>query len=180
MSASSGKPPIPEAERAADWQATVGEATPIEGRDQLQPPPPAPKTVRRRKGGAPAEGAVFAIQRIGEQVEGKASGADDALLRKLRNGEFPADVRVDLHGLQAPAARRAVHEAIQRLHAQGKRCALIVHGRGRHSETEPVLKEALYEWLAEPPVGERVLAFTSARGRDGGVGATYVLLRRSR
>jgi DNA-nicking Smr family endonuclease len=167
-----------DADRAA-WQATVADATPIEGRDKVEPPA-APKTLRRRKGGAPAEGAVFAIQRIGEQVEGKASGADDALLRKLRNGEFPADVRVDLHGLQAPAARRAVHEAISRLFAQGKRCALVVHGRGRHSESEPVLKDALLEWLAEPPVGERVLAFTSARGRDGGVGATYVLLRRSR
>jgi len=161
------------------WQATVEDATPIEGRENVQPPA-APKTVRRRKGGAPAEGAVFAIQRIGEQVEGKASGADDALLRKLRNGEFPADLRVDLHGLHAPAARRAVHEAVQRTWAQGKRCVLVVHGRGVHSESEPVLKETLVEWLAEPPVGERVLAFTSARGRDGGVGATYVLLRRSR
>jgi DNA-nicking Smr family endonuclease len=178
MPAISGKEPGGEGDRAA-WQQSVEGATPIEGREKVQPPA-APKTVRRRKGGAPAEGAVFAIQRIGEQVEGKASGADDALLRRLRNGEFPADVRVDLHGLHAPAARRAVHEAIQRLHAQGKRCALVVHGRGRHSETEPVLKEALLEWLAEPPVGERVLAFTSARGRDGGVGATYVLLRRSR
>ena len=169
----------PGGEDRAGWQATVGDAEPIEDREKIQPPP-APKTLRRRKGGAPAEGAVFAVQRIGEQVEGKASGADDALLRKLRNGEFPADVRVDLHGLHAPAARRAVHEAIGRLWAQGKRCALVVHGRGRHSESEPVLKEALLEWLAEPPVGERVLAFTSARGRDGGVGATYVLLRRSR
>jgi DNA-nicking Smr family endonuclease len=43
---------------------------------------------------------------------------------------------------------------------------------------EPVLKEALLEWLAEPPIGPKVLAFTSARGRDGGVGATYVLVRR--
>ncbi len=165
-------------DRAA-WQATVEDATPIEDREKVQPPP-APKTVRRRKGGAPAEGDIFAIQRIGEQVEGKASGADDALLRKLRNGEFPADVRIDLHGLYVPAARRAVHEAIGRLWAQGKRCALIVHGRGRHSESEPVLKDALLEWLAEAPSAERVLAFTSARGRDGGVGATYVLLRRSR
>jgi DNA-nicking Smr family endonuclease len=179
MSAMGGKEPG-GGDRAA-WQATLEDATPLEDRDKVQPPAPAaPKTLRRRKGGAPAEGALFAIQRIGEQVEGKASGADDALLRKLRNGEFPADVRVDLHGLHAPAARRAVHEAIGRLFAQGKRCALIVHGRGRHSESEPVLKDALIEWLAEPPVGERVLAFTSARGRDGGIGATYVLLRRSR
>ena len=174
----SGKEPGGDGEREP-WPATVDGVTPIPDRENLQPPAP-PKTVRRRKGGAPVEGAVFAVQRIGEQIEGKASGADDALLRKLRNGEFPADLRVDLHGLHAPAARRAVHEAVQRTWAQGKRCVLVVHGRGVHSESEPVLKETLVEWLAEPPAGERVLAFTSARGRDGGVGATYVLLRRSR
>src|SRR5262249_37793403 len=103
-----------------------------------------------------------------------------ALLRRLRNGEYPPDARVDLHGLHVPAARRAVGDAIQRVLAQGKCCVLIVHGRGRHSESEPVLKDALLEWLAEPPLAERVVAFASARGRDGGVGATYVLLRGSR
>jgi len=176
MSAMGGKEPTDEAERAA-WQATVEDATPIEGAEKVQPPA-APKTVRRRKGAVPGEGGIFAIQRIGEQVEGKASGADDALLRKLRNGEFPPDARVDLHGLHSPAARRAVQETIQRVSAQSKRCVLVVHGRGKHSEGEPVLKEAFLEWLAEPPIAPRVLAFTSARGRDGGVGATYVLLRR--
>lgn len=176
MASMGGKEPTGDAERAA-WQATVESVAPIGGPDTLPPPAP-PKTVRRRKGAVPGEGAVFAIQRIGEQVEGKASGADDALLRKLRNGEFPPDARVDLHGLQAPAAKRAVQEAIGRVGALGKRCVLVVHGRGRHSEGEPVLKEAFLEWLAEPPLVSRVLAFTSARGRDGGVGATYVLLRR--
>src|SRR3990172_3988967 len=169
MPASNGKEPGgSDAERAA-WQASVEGAPPLEGREKVQPPA-APKTVRRRKGAVPGEGGVFAIQRIGEQVEGKASGADDALLRKLRNGEFPADARTALHGLYAPAARRAVHEAIQRLFAQGKRCALIVHGRGRHSESEPVLKDALLEWLPGPPGGGRGLALTRARGRAGGGG----------
>jgi DNA-nicking Smr family endonuclease len=55
---------------------------------------------------------------------------------------------------------------------------LVIHGRGRHSESEPVLKDALLEWLAQPPLGPLVLAFASATGGDGGVGATYVLLRR--
>jgi DNA-nicking Smr family endonuclease len=173
-----GKEPSRDADRAA-WEATVAGATPLAGRDKVQPPA-APKTVRRRKAGAPAEGGIFAIQRIGEQVEGKAPGADDALLRRLRNGEYPIDARVDLHGLYADAARRAVHETLERVWEQGGRCVLVVHGRGRHSESEPILKEALLDWLAEPPNGERVLAFTSARGRDGGVGATYVLLRRDR
>jgi DNA-nicking Smr family endonuclease len=73
-----------------------------------------------------------------------------------------------------------LHETLARVHAEGGRCVLVIHGRGRHSETEPILKEALLDWLAEPPVGSLVLAFSSALGRDGGVGATYVLLRRER
>lgn len=178
MSATGGKEPTSDTGRD-DWKASVEGASPIGGAERV-PPPDAPRTLRRRKSAVPGEGSVFAIQRIGEQIEGRASGADDALLRRLRNGEFPPDARVDLHGLHAPAARRAVQEAIARVAALGKRCVLVVHGRGRHSESEPVLKDALLEWLAERPQGERVLAFTSARGRDGGVGATYVLLRRER
>jgi DNA-nicking Smr family endonuclease len=43
-----------------------------------------------------------------------------------------------------------------------------------------VLKEALPEWIAEPAVAPLVLAFATAAPGDGGVGATYVLLRRER
>jgi DNA-nicking Smr family endonuclease len=90
------------------------------------------------------------------------------------------EARLDLHGLHQPAARRAVHDSVARLWEGGGRCLLVIHGRGRDSEAGPVLKDALLEWLAEPPSGARVMAFSSARGRDGGVGATYVLLRRDR
>jgi DNA-nicking Smr family endonuclease len=69
---------------------------------------------------------------------------------------------------------------LRSVHAEGGRCVLVIHGRGRHSEGEPVLKEALLEWLAEPPVASLVMAFASASGGDGGVGATYVLLRSER
>ena len=62
-----------------------------------------------------------------------------------------------------------------------KRLATIysTHAHPDHLFGLAVLKQAFLDWLAEPPLGSRVLAFTSARGRDGGVGATYVLLRRS-
>jgi DNA-nicking Smr family endonuclease len=55
---------------------------------------------------------------------------------------------------------------------------LVVHGRGLHSPGAPVLKHALPGWLAEPPLGQRVLAFASATPPHGGTGATFVLLRR--
>ena len=62
----------------------------------------------------------------------------------------------------------------------GKRCVLLVHGRGLHSPDQlPVLKEALLGWLAGGRFGRLVLAFCSARPADGGAGALYVLLRRA-
>ena len=174
----SGKEPGEE-RAGTDWKQGV-DATPIEGPELVAPPGP-PKTLRRRKGGAPAEGEIFAVQHIGEQVEGKSPDADDALLRRLRNGEYPPEERVDLHGLPAAVAKRSVEETLKRVWFRGGRCFLVVHGRGLHSEDgTPVLKELLIEWLGQPPLVERVVAFTSARGRDGGVGATYVLLRRER
>jgi DNA-nicking Smr family endonuclease len=160
-----------------EFEKAMSDTTPLEDRDQVRPPP---KTLRRRRHRGDAEGVQFEIDRLGERVEGIAPGTDRALLRRLRNGEIPRDARLDLHGLAAAGARARVHETIARTHAEGGRCVLVIHGRGRHSETEPILKEALLGWLAEPPVGPLVLAFSSALGGDGGVGATYVLLRRER
>lgn len=157
------------------FREAMSDATPLEGREKQAP---APKTLRRRRRREDASGVRFAIDRIGERVEGIAPGIDRDWLRRLRNGEVPRDARVDLHGLDAVTARRAVRETLERMGEDGGRCALVVHGRGRHSEGEPVLKDALLDWLAEAPLGERVMAFTSARGGDGGVGATYVLVRK--
>jgi DNA-nicking Smr family endonuclease len=160
-----------------EFEKAVSDTTPLEGRDKLRPPP---KTLRRRRRRGDVEGVRFEIDRLGERHEGSAPGTDRALLRRLRNGEIARDARIDLHGLAAAAARARLHETLARVHAEGGRCVLVIHGRGRHSETEPILKEALLDWLAEPPVGSLVLAFSSALGGDGGVGATYVLLRRER
>jgi DNA-nicking Smr family endonuclease len=161
-----------------EFRELVTDVKPLDDRDKLRP---APKTLRRRRRVDPAhEAAGFEIDRLGERVEGIAPGIDRGVLRKLRNGEFPRDARLDLHGLHAPAARERVRETLQRVHAEGGRCVLVIHGRGRRSEAEPVLKEALLEWLAEPPLAALVMAFASASGGDGGVGATYVLLRRDR
>lgn len=163
----------------SEFQQAMSDAKPLEDRDKLRD---APKTLRRRRRRVdPADQATaFEIDRLGERIEGIAPGIDRDVLRRLRSGEIARDARLDLHGLHATAARRQVHENLQRVHAEGGRCVLVIHGRGRHSEAEPVLKEALLEWLAEPPVAPLVMAFASAIGGDGGVGATYVLLRRER
>jgi DNA-nicking Smr family endonuclease len=56
---------------------------------------------------------------------------------------------------------------------------LVVHGRGLHSKDQiPILKESVQAWLSQGRLAKGVLAFSSARPADGGVGAVYVLLRR--
>lgn len=59
----------------------------------------------------------------------------------------------------------------------GKRCLLIIHGKGGIQGAPPVIKNLLNRWL--PQINE-VIAFHSALPKDGGSGAIYVLLKRNR
>jgi DNA-nicking Smr family endonuclease len=116
-----------------------------------------------------------------ECVEGAVIGLDRRLVRRLRGGDFAYQNHIDLHGMTAEEARVAVDQFLARAHQRGERCVLIIHGRGRNSKDQvPVLKTRLATWLARGPWSRLVLAFTSARPCDGGVGALYVLLRRQR
>jgi DNA-nicking Smr family endonuclease len=122
----------------------------------------------------------FEVERSGERCEGLAHGIDRAHLARLRRGEQRVERRVDLHGLTAAEARRALAAELRAAFAEGVRCVLVVHGRGLHSEAGPVLRDGLAEWLTAPPLAPLVMAFASAQPRDGGPGASYVLLRRAR
>ncbi len=137
-----------------------------------KPPTPRP--------GPPEEKAEFEIVESGERLAGVARGIDRSQLRRLRSGAFPVEVRVDLHGLAADAARQRVREVLRQASEAGSRCALVIHGRGLHSQDAPILKAALVDWLREPPLGRLVMAYTSASLRQGGAGATLILLRRNR
>jgi DNA-nicking Smr family endonuclease len=130
--------------------------------------PPRPRQAVRE--------APFLIERIGERIEGVARRADARLLDRLRRGEVEVDLRLDLHGRTAAEARRDVLAAADRARAEGGRCLLVVHGRGRRSPAGPVLKEALPGWLSTPPLARRVLAFATPPARLGGPGALLVLL----
>ncbi len=122
----------------------------------------------------------FDVADTDEFIEGRVSGLDPAIVRRLRRGEFAVQGHVDLHGLTRAEARIAVEEFLRAARAAGKRCVLVVHGRGLHSDDQvPVLKEALKTWLAQGRFARHVLAFASARPVDGGTGAIYVLLRRA-
>ncbi|MGZ3440924.1 MAG: Smr/MutS family protein [Polyangia bacterium] len=185
-------PPVekPEEEVFADEMRGVAQLPPDpRGRvigGAAAPPPTAPR--RRRNDDAEAYavladlvdgGGVFDISATDEYVEGIGPGIDKRLLRKLRAGDYAVQAHLDLHGLVSEEARVEVEKFLTTARADGRRCVLIVHGRGHGSkEGIPVLKERLKVWLTRGRIGRGVLAFCSARPSDGGAGAVYVLLRK--
>ncbi|MSO49354.1 MAG: DNA mismatch repair protein MutS [Acidobacteria bacterium] len=106
-----------------------------------------------------------------------APGVDRRELRKLRRGDYPPEIRLDLHGLMAAEAVARVTRVLAAGSGQRPRCLCVVHGRGLRSPGNvAVLKPRVREALRGHPA---VLAFTDAPSNDGGPGAVYVLLRRS-
>jgi DNA-nicking Smr family endonuclease len=124
--------------------------------------------------------APFDLADTDEYIEGRVAGLDQAIARRLRRGDYAVQGHVDLHGMTREEAKGAVDRYLREARNQGKRCVLVVHGRGLHSKDQlPVLKDALRNWLASARFGRHVLAFATARPVDGGGGAIYVLLRRA-
>jgi DNA-nicking Smr family endonuclease len=122
---------------------------------------------------------TFDISDSDEYIEGVGPGIDRRLLKRLREGDFALQGHVDLHGMTREEAKLRVSRFVDESRRAGRRCVLIVHGRGLHSKDQiPVLKEAVRTWLERGPVARAVLAFATARPHDGGAGAVYVLLRR--
>ncbi len=97
-------------------------------------------------------------------------------LQRLQQGEISAESKLDLHGHTITEAGLALNDFLQNAQQAGRRCVLIIHGKGYRSG-QPALKTQLNHWLRDEP---RVLAFHSAQPRHGGAGALYVLLRRRR
>jgi DNA-nicking Smr family endonuclease len=159
------------------FAAAMRDATPLDGRKKIRTPPAAPKSSRPA---VAAEAPSFALEMDGERIEGRAADVGRKTLSRLRRGDFPPDAEIDLHGLDTRRARRVLVERLEAARAGGARCVLVVHGRGRHSESAPVLRNELPDWLQERPLAALVMAFCTAPAHRGGSGALLVLLRRAR
>jgi DNA-nicking Smr family endonuclease len=185
-------PPVPPREASDDelWANAVTGVRRLEtGATRVEAPTPAyrpepfwhPDLDALRALDALVSGeAPFDVADTDEFIEGRVPGLDPAIVRRLRRGEFAIQGHIDLHGMTRDEAKAAVDEFLKKSRAAGKRCVLLVHGRGIHSRDQvPILKDALRNWLATARFGRHVLAFATARPVDGGAGALYVLLRRN-
>jgi len=122
-------------------------------------------------------GKGFVVAHTPEYVEGSPYGGNLQMARRLHRGDFSIQAHIDLHGFTVAAARPALDAFVAESVRTGKRAVIIIHGRGRSSPIQPVLKKKVIQWLCESPLQKWVIAFASASLCDGGAGATYVLLR---
>jgi len=110
-------------------------------------------------------------------LEFKRPGVQNGVFRKLKQGKYPQDARLDLHRMSVENARQEVYGFIKTAMAYDVRSLIIIHGKGSHGLSEAViLKSYVHRWL---PDMEEVQAYCSAQQHHGGIGAVYVLLKKS-
>lgn len=182
------------AEEAGLWARAMRDVTPLPGRrarrfhppPRVEPPRPQlasvdPPHVDPPPRLGPIEPHLAAPLRAGEpapQPLEALTGLDRASAERLRRGRRDIEARLDLHGMTQGEAHQAVQRFVESSQALGRRCVLVITGRG--SFGGGVLKQAVPRWLAEPGLRRYVLAIAPAQPRHGGAGALYLLLKRLR
>ena len=114
-------------------------------------------------------------------LEFKRPGVQHGVFKKLKQGKYSQDARLDLHRMTADQARKEVFDFIKQAMTYDLRTVTIVHGKGSHitatsKPNEALLKSYVNQWLQEM---EEVQAFSSAQKHHGGSGAVYVMLKKS-
>lgn len=121
----------------------------------------------------------FELKFSEEYMHGCIQGLDRRVLEQLKAGQFSVEAHLDLHGLNALQAREAAIDFLRAQYYLGRRCVLLIPGRGRNSPAGlACLREELPLWMTREPLRRMVLAFCTALPRHGGAGAVYVLLRK--
>ena len=106
----------------------------------------------------------------------KRDGVQHGVFRRLKQGHYAVESSLDLHRLTVMQSRKEVLAFVRDCIAHDIRCASITHGKGEQRESPALLKSCVNYWL---PQLDDVLAFHSAPRHSGGLGATFILLRKS-
>lgn len=112
-----------------------------------------------------------------DPIEFRRDGIQIGVLERLRHGGYAAEARLHLLRMPVIECRRAVFGFLRDTYEHDLRSVLIVHGRSREDDGRPnVVRSYLNHWLKQ---FEQVQAFSSAPAQQGGLGATFVMLRKS-
>ena len=142
--------------------------------------PERPAPARPRAAPAPGpRGARSAALRPERLEIGRTHGLDRGTAKRLREGGIRPEARLDLHGRTVDEACRAVAEFIARSQGSGRRCVLVITGKGSAGRGSGVIRGEFAGWLNAPENRARIVTCVPARPADGGGGAFYVYLRKA-
>ena len=112
----------------------------------------------------------------GDSLSFCGPGVQKSVFRKLQRKQYSIGAELDLHGMAVVEAQSLLSQFIRDSRQKNIRCVRIIHGKGYGSGSQgPRLKPMVNQWLQQRKNGIR--AFCSARPKDGGTGAVYVLLK---
>lgn len=112
-----------------------------------------------------------------DPIEFRRDGIQLGVLERLRHGGYAAEARLHIMRMPVIECRRSVAAFLREAYAHDLRSVLIVHGRSNEDDGKAnVVRSYLRHWLVQ---FEQVQAFSSAPPQQGGLGATFVMLRKS-
>ena len=147
-----------------------------------EPHPPVPNTPP----GPPSPGTVPVRPPSPKPALPPLAPLERGTLRALARGRQDLDAVLDLHGMRQDEAHAALIGFLRRSQSAGHKVVLVVTGKGSLSAgmwglgERGVLRRLVPEWLHLPQLRPVVLGFEPAARHQGGDGALYVRLRRSR
>lgn len=101
-------------------------------------------------------------------------GLQKSLRRKIKMGQLPIEVTLDLHGYRRHEAEKELSRFMREALSIQARMVLIIHGKGYRSKAHSVIRPLVQNWLHTQT---QVLAYCPAQPVDGGKGASYVYLK---
>ena len=155
--------------------AAVGDAQPLpaSARDRVLVPvaQPGQRPAVRSDAALPPEVALT-VDSSGERFSARAPGVSLEQVAQLRAGKVHVEETIDLHRLSREDGIGRLRELLLRGRRLGRRCVLVVHGRGVHGSGHAPMREAVRAELLGPLSG-----IVQATTSDSSDGATYVVLR---
>jgi DNA-nicking Smr family endonuclease len=150
----------------------------------------APRTLRPAGSGKPPAIGIDLAGPAVAPVGRPEPGLDRRNAERLRRGERAPDGRIDLHGMTAERAHRALDRRIGEALARDQRLVLVITGKGGRKpntddapfmrEDTGVLRQQAPRWLRGGPHAAHIVGIYQAHPRHGGAGAFYVYLKKRR
>lgn len=164
----------------AEWQREVENIKPL---PSVEEPPQAPLIIDEITPKSSEKG-LYNHNSFDELVIGDTANIDGNLADKFVKGQLKIEARLDLHGLSEKEAFAKVRDFIIDSYHQGRRCVLIITGKGERVdpwwESKGVIKQSFPRWLNHADIRPYLLSSAPAKPSDGGTGAFYCLLKRQR